>query len=171
MKLQARSLVYYFALPFLTVISTGIAQQHPFQDYRLPAEERIDNLLSLLTLDEKISCLSATTSVPRLGIRGTGHLEGLHGLAKGGPSNWGQRDPVTTTIFPQAIGLAESWDPEVLRRVGAIEGYEARFMFQSEKYKKVASLFGRRTPISAETRVGAELKNASGKMPGLTERW
>ena len=37
----------------------------------LPAEKRIDNILSLMTLDEKIACLSTNPSVPRLDIRGT----------------------------------------------------------------------------------------------------
>lgn len=112
------------------------AQTYPFQNPNLSIEERVDNIISLLTPDEKIACLSTNPSVPRLGIVGTPHVEGLHGLAKGGPSNWGQYDPVTTTIFPQAIGLAESWDPDVLKRVAMIESYETRYIFQSPKYKK-----------------------------------
>lgn len=112
------------------------AQEHPFQDTTLPDEQRIDNLLSLMTIDEKVNCLSSIVAVPRLGIRGTRHVEGLHGLAQGGPGDWGHRDPVTTTMFPQAIGLAESWDPGVLTRVAAIEAYEARYLFQSPKYRK-----------------------------------
>ena len=126
------------AIFLLGIFGTAIAQQYHFQNPNLPIEERIDNIVSLLTLDEKVSCLSTNPSVPRLGIKGTSHIEGLHGVAKGGPSNWGQRDPVNTTIFPQAIGLAESWDIEVLKRVAEIEGYEARYMFQAEKYKKGA---------------------------------
>jgi beta-glucosidase len=136
MKSPIRSLACHLAVCLQITVSSAGAQQYPFQDPRLTAEQRIDNLLSMLTLDEKIRCLSSNTNVPRLGIRGTRHVEGLHGLARVGPSNWGQQDPVTTTIFPQAIGLAESWDPELLKRVGEIEGYEARFMFQSEKYRK-----------------------------------
>jgi len=130
--------------PFIVLASlqilrgAAVAQPYPFQNPDLPVEQRIGNILSLMTLDEKIRCLGTDPSVPRLGIKGSRHLEGLHGLAKGGPSNWGQIDPVTTTIFPQAIGLAESWDPEVVRRVGQIEGYEARYLFQSDKYRKGA---------------------------------
>ena len=112
------------------------AQQYPFQDPGLPVEKRIDNIISLLTLDEKIACLGTNPSVPRLGIKASGHVEGLHGLAKGGPSNWGQHEPVTTTIFPQAIGLAESWDTEMIRKVAAIEGQETRYIYQSPKYRK-----------------------------------
>lgn len=120
---------------FLLLLSgiTAFAQyQHPFQNPDLPDEERIDNLLSLMTLDEKVACLSTDPDIPRLGVEGTGHVEGLHGLAKGGPSNWGQRNPKETTIFPQAIGLAETWDTAVLRQVAAIEGYETRYMYQSK---------------------------------------
>ncbi len=122
----------------LGIFGAVFAQQYPFQNPNLPIEERVENIISLLTLDEKVSCLSTNPSVPRLGIKATGHIEGLHGVARGGPSNWGQRDPVTTTIFPQAIGLAESWDVGVVKRVAEIEGYEARYMLQAEKYKKGA---------------------------------
>jgi beta-glucosidase len=109
---------------------------HPFHDPEVPMEARIDNILSLLTLDEKMDCLSTNPSVPRLGIQGSGHVEGLHGLALGGPGWWGRDRPVPTTTFPQAIGLAESWDPEVLKEVAAIESHEARYAFQCGRYRR-----------------------------------
>src|SRR6478735_1337395 len=62
--------------------------------------------------------------------------EGLHGLAYGGPSNWGSRNPMQTTIFPQAVGLGETWDVDAVRRVGRIEGSEARFIFQSPRWNR-----------------------------------
>ena len=108
--------------------------EHPFQNPDLPAEQRIDNLLSLMTLEEKVECLGTNPSVPRLGLKGSGHSEGLHGLAQGGPSNWGRKNPTTTTTFPQAIGLAETWDVDVIRRAAAVEGFEARYIFQ--KYNR-----------------------------------
>jgi beta-glucosidase len=111
-------------------------REHPFRDTELPVEERIDDIVSLLTLDEKLDCLGTNPSVPRLGIKGSGHVEGLHGLALGGPGGWGKERPVPTTTFPQAIGLAETWDPEVLREVAAIESHEARYVFQNERYGK-----------------------------------
>ena len=110
------------------------SSQHPFSNPNLPAEERIQNLLSLMTLDEKIACLSTDPSIPRLGIKGSRHVEGIHGLAQGGPANWRPKRIVYTTIFPQGIGMAETWDVEMLRRAGEIEGYEARYIFQSPKY-------------------------------------
>jgi beta-glucosidase len=121
---------------FLTVCSSPLQAeyQYPFQDPDMPTEQRIDNIISLMTLEEKITCLGTNPSVPRLGIKGSGHVEGLHGLARGGPSNWGRRNPVTTTIFPQAIGLGETWDKQLLQQIAAAEGYEARYIFQNGTY-------------------------------------
>ncbi|MCU7550172.1 glycoside hydrolase family 3 C-terminal domain-containing protein [Chitinophagaceae bacterium LB-8] len=107
---------------------------YPFQNPDLEAEKRIDNIISLLTLDEKIVCLGTNPSIPRLGIKGSGHIEGLHGVALGGPGGWGRRKLVTTTTFPQAYGMAETWDTALVRKVANVEGYEARYIFQSEKY-------------------------------------
>ncbi len=128
----------FFRIVLLCIVADDLyAQyQYPFQNPDLSEEERIDNLLSLMTLDEKVNCLSTDPSVPRLGVKGTMHVEGLHGLAMGGPSNWGRRNPAPTTIFPQAIGLAESWDRNVMQQVASVEGYEVRYMFQNEKYKR-----------------------------------
>jgi beta-glucosidase len=108
--------------------------QYPFQNPALPAEERITNLLSLMTLEEKVACLGTNPSVPRLGVKAAGHMEGLHGLAVGGPAKWGRDRPVTTTTFPQAYGLGETWDTDVVRRAAAAEGFEARYIFQSARY-------------------------------------
>jgi beta-glucosidase len=110
--------------------------QYPFQNPDLPAEERISNLLSLMTIDEKVECLGTNPSVPRLGVRGAGHMEGIHGLAVGGPARWGRDAPVPTTTFPQGYGLGETWDTEILREAAEVEGYEARYIFQTEKYGK-----------------------------------
>jgi beta-glucosidase len=109
---------------------------YPFQNPDLPVEARIDDLLSRLTRDEKVSCLSTDPSVPRLGVRGTNHVEGLHGLTLGGPGEWGKDRPIPTTTFPQAIGLAETWDPELLREVASIEALETRYAFQSPRYRR-----------------------------------
>jgi beta-glucosidase len=107
------------------------AGPYPFQNRDLPVEKRIDNLLSLLTIDEKITCLSTNPTIPRLGLRGTGHSEGLHGLALGVPGGWGRKTPVATTTFPQSIGMAETWDTSLIRQAAAIEGYEARYCHQA----------------------------------------
>jgi beta-glucosidase len=129
---------YNTLLIVVLVFSLRLQAQYefPFQNPDLPTEKRIDNLLSLMTLDEKVAALSTDPSVPRLGVKGTKHVEGLHGLAMGGPSNWGRRNPVPTTIFPQAIGLAETWDREAIQTVAAIEGYEVRYVFQNKNFAR-----------------------------------
>jgi beta-glucosidase len=106
----------------------------PYEDPSLPAEQRITDLLSRMTLEEKINALGTNPNVGRLGVRGTRHVEGLHGLAQGGPANWGRPRTVPTTTFPQAIGLAMTWNPELIRKCAAQEAYEARYILQSPKY-------------------------------------
>lgn len=126
---------FRFLLPFVftafVFLHAQARFQYPFQDPNLPLEKRIDNLLSLMTLQEKIDALSTNPDVPRLGVHASGHIEGLHGVALGGPGGWGKKDPLVTTQFPQAVGLGETWDPVLLQQAAAEEGYEARYIFQS----------------------------------------
>ena len=116
---------------FLLLPGLACAQQVlPYQDSRLPAEQRITDLLHRMTLDEKVAILGTDPTVPRLGVVGTSHVEGLHGLAQGGPGGWGGRGLVTpTTQFPQSRGLGQTWDPELLRQAAAEEAYETRWVF------------------------------------------
>ncbi|MGA2030487.1 MAG: glycoside hydrolase family 3 N-terminal domain-containing protein, partial [Verrucomicrobiota bacterium] len=110
--------------------------QYPFQNPDLPVEDRVNNVISLMTLDEKINFLHFRAGVSRLGIPPLGSAEGLHGEAMGGVANWTPHPPIPTTIFPQAIGLGETWDPKILQEAAAAEGYEARYIAQSKKYHK-----------------------------------
>ena len=123
-----------FLIPLLNVSAQIV--EYPFQNVALPVEERISNLLSLMTLDEKVNALSTNPSVPRLGVKGTNHVEGLHGLALGGPGEWGgkNKEPIPTTTFPQAYGLGETWDTALIQKVAQVEGYETRYAFQ--KYQR-----------------------------------
>lgn len=128
---------YVTYIVLLVTASLSAQQKYPFQNPNLDTEKRIDNLLSLMTLDEKIQALSTNPSIPRLGVKGTGHVEGLHGLALGGaPGYWGGKDktPLTTTTFPQAYGLGETWDTELLEKVANVEAVETRFALQ--KYNR-----------------------------------
>jgi beta-glucosidase len=112
------------------------AQSYPFQNINLSEDKRIRNLISLMTLDEKINCLSTRLSVPRLGIKGTRTVEGLHGLAYSGPANWSVKGAKAspTTTFPQAIGLAEMWDPEMIQKVAGWEATESRYLAQNKNF-------------------------------------
>ena len=110
-------------------------ESYPFHNPQLPLEDRVTNILSLMTLQEKEACFATSTAVPRLGIPDAGSSEGLHGLVQsgdfGGPS-------VTTTTFPEVIGLASTWDPELIHRVAAVQAKEARYITQNPKYKRPA---------------------------------
>jgi beta-glucosidase len=110
----------------------------PFRDAALPTEQRITDLLSRLTLDEKINLMSGAPKIPRLNLAFTGQVEGLHGLALGGPGHWEGRgkQPLPTTTFPQERGLGNTWDPALLQKIGELEGYEARYDYQSPIYNR-----------------------------------
>jgi beta-glucosidase len=114
-----------------TPAASATASSRAFANTDLTPEARIDDLLATLTLDEKIECLSSNPKIPRLGLRLTGHVEGLHGLALGGPGGWGHGQPIPTTTFPQAVGLAETWDPDLVKEVARIEATEARWVFHA----------------------------------------
>ena len=132
-----------------------IAQQtpHPFNDPALPMEKRIDNLLSLMTVDEKIDCLGTRTGVPRLGVMSFGSSEGIHGVVQ--REARGKRLPITTTEFPQPPGMGESWDPALVRQAGSVEGYEARFITQTAKYdRQILMLWGPQSDLARDPRWG-----------------
>jgi beta-glucosidase len=135
-KSHAKPTLTLISILILSACSSWAQGQYPFQNPDLPIEQRVESIIAWLTFDEKIACLSTNPSVPRLGIRGSDHIEGLHGVMMGGPAGMGGTNPIPTTIFPQAMGLGETWDPETVRRAAAIEGYEARYLFQSPSYRR-----------------------------------
>lgn len=110
--------------------------QYPFRDATLPTDERLDDLISRMTLDEKVGCLGTVPAVPRLGITASDHIEGYHGVAQGGPSDWGRCNPTPTTQFPQAYGLGSTWDPELVRAVAEQLALEARALFHNPSYSR-----------------------------------
>ena len=116
--------------------SASTSFEYAFQNPDLPEEERVSDLISRMTLEEKIGALGGRAEVERLGVKGSPHIEGYHGVAQGGPSNWGRRNPTATTQFPQGYGLGATWDPELVRQVAAQEAQEARYLYQSAKYNR-----------------------------------
>jgi beta-glucosidase len=134
-------LLFTLALYFAVSTSGSMAQdKHPFQDPSLPIEKRITNLLSLMTLDEKIAVLGKSTAVPRLGVPNAGSTEGIHGLQQRGLPGVGHENSVPTTQFAQVVGMAQTWDVGLIQRAGKVEGVEARYIAQHE------DRFGRPTP-------------------------
>ncbi|MDO5442347.1 MAG: glycoside hydrolase family 3 C-terminal domain-containing protein [Bacteroidia bacterium] len=91
---------------------------YPFRDSNLPEEQRIDDLLQRLTLEEKIGMMqNGSKGVERLGIPDYNWWnEALHGVARSGKA----------TVFPQAIGMAATFDPEEHLKTFTIISDEAR---------------------------------------------
>jgi beta-glucosidase len=121
---------------FQTMVACGVILSNAVGTAGAGVEERITAVIKQMTVEEKIACLAHHPSVPRLGIVGSRHIEGYHGLAQGGPSNWGRVDPTPTTQFPQAYGLGETWDPELVFKVGEHSGIEARYLYQNPGYNR-----------------------------------
>ena len=141
MRIRVRNRVVRTMVPVLAMcaaIAVCAQEKYPFRDTSLPDSVRIQNLLSLLTLDEKVLLMSNHPKIPRLGVVFSGQVEGLHGLALGGPGGWGGRgrQPVPTTTFPQEKGLGATWDPELLKKIASLEGYEARYYYQNPVFDR-----------------------------------
>lgn len=89
-----------------------------YLDPDVPLEERISDLISRMTLDEKIDQMGYVSgAIPRLGIPVyTYWNEALHGVARNGRA----------TVFPQAIGMAATWNPDLIEQVASAIGDEGR---------------------------------------------
>ena len=102
--------------------SLSFPQQSPekpaYQDAKLPVEQRVKDLVSRMTLEEKVSQLGHTAAaIPRLGVPAYNWWnEGLHGVARAG----------TATVFPQAIGLAATFDVPLMHDVADVISTEFR---------------------------------------------
>jgi beta-glucosidase len=99
--------------------SNAFTQTVPgFRNPKLSEDARVKDLLSRLTLEEKISLLGYNSkAVPRLGIPAYNWWnEGLHGVARAGKA----------TVFPQAIGMAATFNNELLQQAATVISTEAR---------------------------------------------
>lgn len=111
-----------FCLILLNAAMVCFAQaqsyQYPFQNPSLSFEQRANDLVSRLTLKEKILMMqSEAKSVPRLGIPAYDWWnECLHGVARDG----------IATVFPQAIGMAAMWDTPLIDSIATVISTEAR---------------------------------------------
>ncbi len=98
----------------------SLAQNKPpaYLDTSLPAATRAHDLVNRMTLDEKASQLEDwAIAIPRLGVPDyQTWSEALHGVARAGYA----------TVFPQAIGMAATWDPSMVQQMGDVIGTEGR---------------------------------------------
>jgi len=109
-------------LVLLAVRLSSFAQktgnQPAYKDAQLPVERRVADLISRMTVEEKVSQVVHTAgAVPRLGIPEYNWWnEGLHGVARAG----------NATVFPQAIGMAATFDEHLLHQIGDVISAEFR---------------------------------------------
>jgi len=105
-------------LTFAFIATLVHAQQAPYLDTNLSPAQRAHDLVGRMTLDEKANQLEDwATAIPRLGIPDYQTWnEALHGVARAGFS----------TVFPQAIGMAATWDPQAVHAMGNVISGEAR---------------------------------------------
>lgn len=109
-----------FITAFLLLISLCLkSQTYPFQNPDLPIEQRVNDLVSRLSLDEKVNqMLNKAPAIERLGIPEYDWWnECLHGIG---------RTEYKVTVFPQAIGMAASWDPTLMKNVADAIAEEGR---------------------------------------------
>jgi beta-glucosidase len=92
-----------------------------WRDPTKPLRARADDLIRRMALAEKVSQLkNAAPAIPRLGLPAYDYWnEALHGVANNGAA----------TVFPQAVGAASSWNPELFRQEGMVIGIEGRAKF------------------------------------------
>jgi len=113
--------------PPATSLSAEI-QNAPFRNPALSINERVNDLISRMSLEEKISQMAHTgAAVPRLGIpQYNWWNEGLHGVARAG----------NATVFPQAIGMAATFDTDLMHTLGDVASTEFRAKYHQEMREK-----------------------------------
>ena len=102
----------------VALVASMFGQNEPYKNASLSPEERAADLVSRLTLEEKVALMqNASPAVPRLGIKPYEWWnEALHGVGRAG----------LATVFPQAIGMGASFDDALLYEVFSAVSDEAR---------------------------------------------
>lgn len=127
---------YFTAAVLAALMSAGALQpalaQNPldapgYQDASKPPEARAADLVSRMTLEEKTAQLiNDAPAIPRLNVREYNWWnEGLHGVAAAGYA----------TVFPQAVGLAATWDEPLIHRVAETISVEFRAKYLKERHR------------------------------------
>lgn len=109
---------FLLLLAALTSVLSAQQSKFPFLDPSLPVEQRVDDMVGRMTLEEKVSQMMNTApAIDRLGIPAYDWWnECLHGVGRAG----------LATVFPQAIGLGATWDEDLIFRVSTAISDEAR---------------------------------------------
>ncbi len=112
------------ALSMVAVSAVAQEYEFPFQNPELSLDERVDDLVGRMTLEEKIAQMQhKSPAIERLGVGAYNWWnEALHGVAR-------VRNGIKVTVYPQAIGMAASFNPELLEDVASTISDEGRAIF------------------------------------------
>lgn len=112
----------------ILLISFTGEKEYKFQNPDLSIDERVNDLLSRMTIEEKVGqMMNNAPAIKRLGVPAYNWWnEGLHGVA---------RSPFHTTSYPQAIGMAATWDTESLKKMADFTSTEGRAIFNEASKK------------------------------------
>jgi beta-glucosidase len=129
MKRNLLSIITVMLLFQLGGCQSNGSYEYPFQNPGLSPAKRAANVVSLLTLEEKVAqMLNSAPGIDRLGIPPYDWWnEALHGVA---------RTEYPVTSFPQAIGMAATWDAEAMRKMGDITSTEGRAVYNLASARK-----------------------------------
>ncbi|MBS0011433.1 MAG: glycoside hydrolase family 3 C-terminal domain-containing protein [Bacteroidales bacterium] len=124
--------LFFFVIYSLSVVAQE-ASEFPFWDPSLSFEERVNDLVSRMTLEEKADqLLYNAPAIPRLGIpQYNWWNEALHGVARSG---W-------ATVFPQSITLAASWDEDLMFEIASVISDEARAKFHDYQRRDMRDIY------------------------------
>jgi len=134
--------------------------KYPFNDHNLPLKERINDLISRLTIEEKAGFIPTRNNpVERLGIPAWSFgAEGAHGFV--------DREGKNTT-FPQTIGLAAAWDRGLMKKIGEVVGTEARCYYKMNEKKRGLAIWSPTVDLERDPRWG-RTEEGYGEDPYLT---
>jgi beta-glucosidase len=131
--IKLHSVVFILLLSLRLAPAQSVAQPDDYLNPALPLEQRVTDLVSRMTLPEKVSQMqNEAAPIARLHVPGYNWWnEGLHGVARSGYA----------TVFPQAIGLAATWDTALIYRVGDAISTEARAKYNEAQREGNRSIF------------------------------
>ncbi|HTW43915.1 MAG TPA: glycoside hydrolase family 3 C-terminal domain-containing protein [Acidobacteriaceae bacterium] len=138
MQLRERKSVWAALLAAIVLFAASCAPgtcqtMLPYQNPKLSPQQRAADLVSRMTLEEKVSqTMNDAPAIPRLGIPAYNWWsEGLHGIARSGYA----------TVFPQAIGNAATWDAPLVHQMGTVISTEARAKYNQAIREGIHSIY------------------------------
>jgi beta-glucosidase len=123
----------YILLLILIPIAVKSQDTPKYKNYKLSVEERVNDLVSRMTLEEKVSQMVYNSpAIDRLDVPAYNWWnEALHGVARNG----------IATVFPQSVGMAATWDTDLMFRISTVISDEARAKYNQAVKKNQRGLY------------------------------